>query len=191
MRKILMVVGIILVLATPSLYAQTYRKEAAVSPVYIYQQMLSYAEKGEFKKISKSLTLLEEILAAIKSKFNKDLKALFEEALTTNDTKEIKKAIYALIFYDIKDVFGEVLSNLNTKGLYDLKETLRFAYLDYLLISPVVKKKNFEVDRRIRKTFNEVLGGLLARAFEEKNPSLLRGKLARIEESYKLVLDVN
>ncbi len=190
MKKCILIAGLIVFLSSPSLFSQNYRKEAVVSPVYVYQQMLSYLEEGNYKKILKSLSLLEEILNAIKSKFNKDLKTLIEDAVATKDVEKIREAIYTLIFYDIKDVFSEVLNNLNTKGLYQLKETLKFAYLDYLLVSPAVKKRNFKVDRDIRKSFTELLGGLLAKAIEEKNSIFIEGKFSKIEKDCKAVLGI-
>ncbi|OQX87718.1 MAG: hypothetical protein B6D55_02560 [Candidatus Omnitrophica bacterium 4484_70.2] len=191
MKKQIIGLIIFFLLLSPSLFAQNYRKEAVISPVYIYQQMLSFVKEGNYDKIVKSLPLLEDVLNAIKNNFNKDLKILIEEAVSTRDAGRIKKAIYTLIYYDIKDVFNEVLTNLNTKGFYQLKETLKFAYLDYLLVSPAIRKRNFKIDREIRKSFVELLGGLLAKAVEEKSSIFIEGKFSKIEENYKSILGID
>ena len=189
MRK--QIIGLIIfLLLSLSLFAQNYRKEAVISPVYIYQQMLSFVKEGDYDKIVKSLSLLENVLNAIKNNFDKDLKTLIEDAVSTGDARKIKKAIYTLIYYDIKDVFYEVLTNLNTKEFYQLKETLKFAYLDYLLVSPAIRRRNFEVDREIRKSFTELLGGLLAKAVEEKNSIFIEGRFSKIERDCRTILGI-
>lgn len=175
--------------ALSSAKAQSYREQAPISPVYIYQQMLSYAQAQEADKILKLLDSLGEILSAVNVNFGKNLKAEVSAAVGSGNSKKMLEAIYTLIYYDIKDVFRATGEGLNVERLplEKLEARLKFAYLDYLLVSPEARKKDFNLDRDIRKSFTELLTGELARVVSQGNLGTAQNKLNAIEENYKSI----
>lgn len=171
--------------------AQSYREAAPISSVYIYQQMLSYAQTQENDKIIKLLGNIEEILNAINNNFGKNLKADIANAINKGSNEEISASIYTLILYDIKDVFRSVEEGLNVErlSLSRLEERLKLAYLDYLAVSPEARKRDFNLDRDIRKIFTELLTADLARAVSlgGGSRSILQNRLVSIEDSYRKI----
>jgi len=169
-------------------WAQSYRESAPISPVYVYKQMLLYAEQGESGKISKLLSSVEEILDALSSNFQQDLRNKITEAINSGSRREILNSIYTLIFYDMKDVFRATVEGLREGlSLAALKERLKFAYLDYLLVSPTARKKEFNLDRNIRKLFTGLLTAELAKAVDEGEASSIESKFDAILNDYRSI----
>lgn len=178
-----------LVWVAPSfLNAQDYRESVPIPSVYIYQKMLSYADSGENDKILKLLASIKEILNAINSNFGEDLETKVKQAIATGNKEVILKALYTLIHYDIKDVFRATIEGIKAgKPLSKLKGTLKLAYLDYLLVSQKARKKDFNLDREIRKDFTELLTADLARAVSQDDIRILQNKFDSIEYNYRSI----
>lgn len=185
--KLILVVGL-LFLITSFLSAEDYRETASKSSIDLYHQMFVYAEKQDNDKI---LTLLDSIkvpLNGIKSNFGKDLNAMIKQALSTGSKEDVLQALYTLIYYEMKNVFRDTVKGIESgrlPPLATLKERLKLAYVDYLLVSPKAREKNFDLDREIRKDFNKLFTGDLAKAVSEDNKNILQNAFNSIENKYK------
>ncbi len=184
--RIFLILLIGVLLAPSVLFAQDYRELGSVSPISIYQQILSSAQAQDNSGILKSLDSLSDILNAINTNFGKDIRSEVAKAISTGKKEEVLNAVYNLVLYDMRDVFRVSIIGIEEKlSLSKLKERLKFAYLDYLLISPEVRKKNFNLDRETRKLFEEVLVSGLAVAVSEGDAHNFKRKLEAIENNYK------
>lgn len=171
--------------------AQSYREEAAISPLYVFQLMADDADEGNIQKISALSGQISEIISNIDTNFGVDIKSQLDKAVNSSSPAEVKRAIQTLILYDIKDVFRATEEGIN-KGLSlsKLKNRLKFAYNDYLTVSKWAKKADFALDRKIRKNFNEMITGLIARAADEGNASSLKSAMQDIEVDYRSIFGI-
>jgi len=185
--KLILIFTVCMVLLVPSfLKAQDYREKASVSPVEIYREMLSCVQTKNTGRILKLLGSVEGILEAINTNFGKDIKSKIEEAVSTGKSEDIAGAIHTLIYYDIKDVFKATMGGVSEGlSLAKLKGRVKFAYLDYLLVSPQAKRKNFNLDRAIRKGFADILIADLAKAVLQGNTYVVQSRFDSIEHNYK------
>ncbi len=191
-KIILIICGLsFLIPPLPALHAQTYRENASVTPVSVYQQMLDFAENSEFDKILQVGEQISGVFDAIKIKFSVDIGSMVQRAISTGDKEKVKAAVYTIIYYDIKDVFQATEEGVKQQLPLDkLKERLKLSYLDYLLVSPAAKKIDFGIDREIRKYFNELLTAELAKAVTGVTDVKMKEATAAIEESYKSVFGI-
>lgn len=185
-RRALLFVSGFLLLPSTSAMAQSYRESAPVPLVKVYQEMVAHALKQENAEILKLLGSIDQVLVEIATKFGIDCKAEIKGAVEKGDEKGVLEALYKLIYYDIRDVFQATKEGLE-KGLplAALKERLKAAYLDYLVISPDARKANFNLDREVRKIFNEVLTARLAEAVSKGEGDILLANFKRIEDNYR------
>jgi hypothetical protein len=96
-----------------------------------------------------------------------------------------------LIFYDMQDVFRVTKKSIaGGDNLSNLKEQLKSAYLDYLIVSPEAKKIDFGLDREIRKGFTELLTGRLALAAESTDPGIIEKDIATLEDCYRRIFGI-
>ena len=185
--KLILIFTLCIVLLTPSfLKAQDYREKASVSPVEIYREMLFCVQTKNTGKILKLLGSVEGVLEAINANFGEDLKTKIEMAVSTGKQENIAKAVHTLIYYDIKDVFKATMGGISEGiSLAKLKGRFKFAYLDYLLVSPQAERKNFNLDRAIRKGFADILIADLAKAVLQGNTYVMQSRFDSIEHNYK------
>ncbi|MCG2712133.1 MAG: hypothetical protein L6416_07415 [Candidatus Omnitrophica bacterium] len=173
------------------LRAQSYREEAAISSVYIYQQMINQLDEGNLNKVLQLSHNLDEIISKMDMRFGASLQSDIQNAVNAADKEKARKAVIALIFYDIKDVFYATEEGISEQLALDiLKERLKIAYLDYLVVSSQAKKLDFERDRQIRKAFSDLLTGHLAKAVLQSDMSMLKKGMANIDENYKEIFGI-
>jgi len=168
--------------------AQSYRENLEVSSLYVYQQMFDNADAGQFSKILELSRQIEGVIVALETNLSVNIKSQLESAVASGDKEKVKGALQKLIFYDIQDVFLTTKSSIkNGADLGKIKEHLKLAYLDYLIVSSEAKKIDFGLDRSVRKSFNELLTGHLAAAVNASNPGLVENDMATIQDNYRQI----
>ncbi|MBU4304458.1 MAG: hypothetical protein KJ893_02365 [Candidatus Omnitrophica bacterium] len=171
--------------------AQSYRENAAVSSVYVYRQMVDSVDAGQLSKVLELARPIEAILAALETNLSVNIKSQLERAVASQDREKVKGALHKLIFYDIQDIFRAAKKSITSRtDAGKLKEQLKLAYLDYLIVSPEAKRIDFGLDREVRKVFNELLTGHLAAAVEASNPGIVENDMATIEGHYRRIFGI-
>ncbi len=155
------------------LLAQEYRDRMKIPSVTLYETMLNFTVKEDYEKVSKSVPFIREILDVIKTKFEVDLEKELKTALENKQKELVLLAIRKTIFYDMKDLFSILVSTetIAEQSTVRLRTFIRTGYLDYLLLSPKIKEKEFKTDLSLKKTFQRVfylMGTTSPYAVEEK-----------------------
>jgi len=154
------------------LNAQEYRDRMKIPSLTIYETMLNFAGKEDYEKVSKSLLFVREILEMLKIKFEVDLEKELKTVLEKKNKEIILTTIRKLIFYDMEDLFRILLVSKDVPTTR-LRTFIRTGYLDYLLLSPKIKEKEFKTDLALKKIFQRVfflMGTTSPYAVEEKIP---------------------
>ncbi len=155
------------------LQAQEYRDRMKIPSVTLYETMLNFTVKEDYEKVSKSVPFIHEILEVIKAKFEVDLEKELKTALENKEKELIILTIRKTIFYDMKDLFSILISTetIAEQSTVRLRTFIRTGYLDYLLLSPKIKEKEFKTDLTLKKVFQRVfylIGATSPYAVEEK-----------------------
>lgn len=150
---------ILTILVPCSLLAETYRDALPAPPSEIYKSMLQFLEQKAYPKIEGSLNVLEPVLSHIRGKFNIEAGQTIKEGLSRKDDSKVLEGIYRLIVLDVKDLFDEALKR-GAESPEGAKTLLKVAYMNYLILSQPVQKKDFSADQRIKKAFQSAYSAL-------------------------------
>ena len=168
-----------------SLLAQSYREALPVPPSEIYKSMFQFLEQKEYRKIEGSLNVLGPVLSHIKGKFNVDAGQGIKEGLSLKDDNKILDGVYRLILWDTRDLFDEALKK-SSDSSEGSKVLLKIAYMNYIILSQPVQKRDFSADQRIKKAFQSAYsalgtGSLYSREEATYNVERLKKVIGEIE----------
>lgn len=177
---------LISIIAVPfSLWAQSYRDALPAPPSEIYKSMLQFLEQKEYSKIEGSLNVLGPVLSHIKGKFNVDAGQGIKEGLSIKDDNKIREGVYRLVLWDTRDLFDEAIRK-SSESSEGAKVLLKIAYMNYIILSQPVQKKDFSADQRIKKAFQSAYsalgtGSLYSREEGSSNGERLKKVIGEIE----------
>lgn len=166
------------------LSATAQRAKLKTPPVKIYQSMLRFADKGDYGKIEASLTFIKPIILPIKKKWKINMEREIRESVGKQDKTVVLLSIQKLIFLDMESLMYTSID----KELPDKKRgvQIRTAYLNYLLLSPTIKKKKFLADQRVKKAFRRLHASVetspYARSVPGVNFTAMENQIHAIEE---------
>lgn len=152
--------------------AQPYRDTLSQSTQEIHKSLLLHAKAQEFDKVKSYVLLIKPLTAVFQQKFGIDIEKELETALNKKDRGEVEKALYHLIYLDIKDLL--ILAEGKGKETFDIehaKTTVQAAYLNYLLLSSAVQENHFAADQTIKNKFRKLVL-MLVRATPYKKEGL-------------------
>lgn len=134
--------------------AQSYRDLGSISLNETFEKMLEYSKKNDFDKLEKSFQLIKPLSQFLENKYSKNTEKAIQSAIDRKDGEKAFQAIQQLIFLDMKD-----LLLIGIDIVHDSKEKattkFKYAYLDYLLLSPYIQVKSYSGDQKIRNLFRK------------------------------------
>ncbi len=142
------------------IWAQAYRNDVGVPPVEVYQSMLHFVERKEYKKITTSLKILSPIVNHVTAKFTDNPSDGIIRAIDRNNSDDILLSVQTLIILDIKDLLEEAFVQLDSSP-ESSRTQVKSARLNYELLSPYVQKKDTAIDQKIRNNFARSLQVLI------------------------------
>jgi len=134
--------------------AQSYRESNAVPVGEVLEKLLGFSKRNEFEKIDKSLVQIKSLSETLDSKYSRKIEKSIQIAVQEKDGERALKAIQALIFYDMKDLLSIGIDSVQfskEKAIVKFK----YAYLDYLLLSPFIQVQSYSGDQKIRNLFRK------------------------------------
>lgn len=137
-----------------ALSATAQRAKLKAPPVKIYQSMLQFVDKQDYGKIEASLAFIQPIVLPIKKKWDVDMEREIREGVAKQNETVVRLSIQKLIFFDMESLLYTSIDKdrLNKER----RVQIRIAYLNYLLLSPTIKKKQFLADQRVKKVFHRL-----------------------------------
>jgi len=157
MKNILLVwfIGLsLLVTSDGALSATAQRAKLKTPPVKIYQSMLRFADKGDYGKIEASLAFIQPVILMIKKRWDIDMEREIRESVAKQDKAVARLSIQKLIFLDMESLLYTSIDKDQPNKKRRVQ--IRTAYLNYLLLSPTIKKKKFLANQRVKKTFRRL-----------------------------------
>jgi len=163
----------LMVLASASVgLGQTYRDGLILSSTEFNRSLLGFIRERNFGKITRSIPALEPLLEALKTKYGPDLATDLRISAAKEDYADGLLLIQRLIYYDMKDLLQVGLEIAEkSRETAPAATKLRSAYLDYQILSPFIKDKNFDADRKIRNLFRTAMLRLEASSPYSEEPT--------------------
>lgn len=179
--------GLCLLLISCSALSNTKeRARLKTPPVEIYQSMLRFVEKQDYEKIEMSLSFIKPVTAAIKSRWDVDMKEMIHGSVVGRDKDMIRRSVQKLIFLDMASLLYEGIDE--DRPPKKRKVQIRTAYLNYLLLSSTVKERKFLADQGIRKIFRGLHAStgksLYARSSPDVDLKVMENRIHAIEEEF-------
>jgi len=134
--------------------AQPYRDGLLLPTSQLYERMLAYAEEKDYTKVERSLEVARPVMEALKGKFGTDVQAEIRDAMARKDGEQLLRSLRRLVVLDMRDLMSLGLA-AETQEKASTK--FRHAYLDYLLVSPVIQTRDFPADQRIKNAFRRAV----------------------------------
>lgn len=165
------------------------RAKLKTPPVKIYQSMLRFVDKQNYGKIEASLSFVKPVILAIKKKWDIDMRSEIRDGVVKQDEIAVRRSIHKLIFLDMEWLlYKSADKDLTNK---ERRRQIRIAYLNYLLLSPTVKKKQFLADQRVKRIFHRlhaILGtSRYAQSASNVDATVIENQIHSIEkEMFKL-----
>jgi hypothetical protein len=188
MKRIIL--SVILVAALPAVSpvsAASYRDTVTVPPVEVYRSMIRFADTSQLDKINGSLSVLAPIVNHIKGKFKNDPGGQIEKAIRGGNPETVRRSIFALIVWDIKDLLEESLSQARD-SVDEGKTSIKIARLEYEILSPVVQKKDFAADQIIKRSFMSLYQTISKDVYSSQShaPNIARARESLVRIGLKL-----
>ncbi|MFQ5455014.1 MAG: hypothetical protein ACE5EA_02280 [Nitrospirota bacterium] len=133
---------------------QSYRDNIVIPPNDIYKNLLKYIEREDYQKIKKALNLLNGIINVLDAKYSINLMTKLNNSIKRNDNEMILKLIYRLIYFDALDLMDNSIEAVEVSP-DKAKTKLKMSYLNYILLSPIIEKKSFSSDIKIKRMFRD------------------------------------
>jgi hypothetical protein len=168
---------------THSAQAQFHGQGTGQPHFVTFQSILRFAENENFEKISKSVPFLGNISAEIKDRFGVNVLSEIEIALSERNKANILSTVRKFVFYDMKNFFF-LAEQKSTKSPDQSQSYVLAAHLDYLLLAPTVKGKNFQTHQQIQSMFKQLVSMLRVDTspFSRQKGTLEKEALLRITE---------
>jgi hypothetical protein len=134
--------------------AQSYRDLGNLSLNETFEKLLESARLNHFEELEKSIQVLTPLIKMLESKYSNKENSLLQTAVLQQNREKALVAIQKLIYFDMKD---QLLNGIDLVSTSKDRAITRFkyAYLDYLLISPYLQTVNFNGEQKIRNLFRK------------------------------------
>ncbi|MBI1823554.1 MAG: hypothetical protein HY200_00615 [Nitrospirae bacterium] len=134
--------------------AQSYRDLGNLSLNDTFEKLLDYSKQNDFEGIEKSIQLLTPLKQSLESKYSKKNERALQSAIDQKEGEKALLAIQQLIYLDMKD---QLLTGIDSVSHSKERAITKFkyAYLDYLLLSPYLQSKSFNGEQKIRNLFRK------------------------------------
>lgn len=145
---------IIVMIEVPVSSAQSYRDLGNLSLNDTFEKLLDGARLNHFEELEKSIQVLTPLIKMLESKYSNKENSLLQTAVSQRNSEMALVAIQKLIYYDMKD---QLLNGIDLVSTSKDRAITRFkyAYLDYLLLSPSLQTINFNGEQKIRNLFRK------------------------------------
>ncbi|MFQ5455783.1 MAG: hypothetical protein ACE5EA_06210 [Nitrospirota bacterium] len=140
-------------------YGQTYRDNLIIPSHKIFENILKYQRRKDYEKIGKLIDMTSNLIANLDKKYKMNIESRLKKSLKDKNDDEIIRFTYKLIILDMKDLFGNGIDFMKVSSEYKEKANAKFktAYLDYLVLSPIMEKKDFNSDLIIKNKFRKAV----------------------------------
>jgi hypothetical protein len=154
-------------------------------PSKLYKELLESFDKNDDSKcFQMSAKSVCDISDDLKEKYNIDFKSDIKQALKFNDFTKAKQLMLKFVYYDTKNVFLLIKSELPSSNDANLiSEWLKVAYSNYVVISPELQAKDMMKDLRIRKMFTSVFTKLSDSGYTNKSSTVDDATKAIVKET--------
>jgi len=159
--------------------AQPYRDQMPQPSSEINRKLMTYAQSSDFEGFEQTLPSIKPLLDAFLAKFGAKVEFNMRPAINSRDKARLIKATQQLIYLDLKDLMNLTLESM---GLSTDKATVQMksAYLNYLILSPIIEKTYFPSDQKVKNNFRTAVLSL------ENYAASSKGKVATPEHTGSL-----
>ena len=135
-------------------FAQSYREVGNQSLNDTFEKLLHDSERGNFDAVEKTFQQISQLDRYLEEKYALNTGQAIKNAIDRKDGEKALEAIQRLIYSDMRE---ELQAGINSVHLSKEKSIriFKYAYLDYLLLSPYIQSKSFSGEQKIRNLFRK------------------------------------
>jgi hypothetical protein len=153
-----------------SLAAENQYRGISFPPNEFYEALIGYAQGADYTSLSRALSYLNPLFAALERHFHENIKSVLQAAIEQRNPQRVQSAVIRCLLLDME-------FNLDAAGSESAesprKERILMAYTNYTYLSPILAKSH--------PSRNVSIGMALKELYRTPEQSVAQTKIASLD----------